>query len=126
MLELKYLGFLFVLSTACALIGLCAHFWRSKVGNGTGANEDPVYERGGLVVLAPRENRSFEKHVLKADWDSDGWWEFASARNFFWYVGCSALFPWVVGLAMWAHRAEVLAEACRPLGQIGLIPLFCP
>jgi len=126
MVDLKYLGFLLCVSVACGLVGLAAHFWRSEVGNGTGANEDPVYERGRLVVLAPHEDRWFEKHVLKADWDSDGWWEFASARNFAWYVGVSALLPWVAGLAAWAYRAEILADACRPLGAIGLIPLFCP
>ena len=51
MLELKYLALLLCLSVVGALAGLAAHFWRSEVGNGTGADEDPVYERGALVVL---------------------------------------------------------------------------
>ncbi len=125
MLELKYLALLFSVSVVCALVGLAAHFWRSEVGNGTGANEDPVYERGPFMVLAPRRDRWFEKSVLKADWDSHGWWEFASLRNFLWYVGSGALLPWVLGLGAWAYRAEILTETCRPLGQIGLIPIFC-
>ena len=49
MLELKYLALLLCLSVVGALAGLAAHFWRSEVGNGTGADEDPVYERGALV-----------------------------------------------------------------------------
>ena len=126
MLELKYLALLLCLSVAGALAGLGAHFWRSEVGNGTGADEDPVYERGALVVLPTRENRWFEKNVVKADWDSHGWWEFASLRNFLWYVGGGALMPWLGGLMLWPYRAELLVEACRPLAQIGLVPMFCP
>jgi hypothetical protein len=126
MLELKYLGFLFALSVVGALAGLAAHYWRSEVGDGSGGNEDPIYERGSLTVLAPREDRQFEKSVLKADWDSHGWWEFASLRNFLWYVGGGALTPWVLGLAAWAQRADTLAAVCGPFGQLGLVPLFCP
>jgi hypothetical protein len=126
MLELKYLALLLCLSVVGALAGLAAHFWRSEVGNGTGADEDPVYERGALVVLPTRENRWFEKNVVKADWDSYGWWEFASLRNFLWYVGGGALMPWLGGLMLWPYRAELLVEVCRPLAQIGLVPMFCP
>ncbi len=126
MLELKYLGFLFCLSVAGALAGLAAHFWRSEVGNGTGADEDPVYERGFLVVLAPHRNRWLEKNVVKADWDSYGWWEFASLRNFIWYVGGGALTPWLVGLLLWPYRTEMLVGVCRPLARLALVPMFCP
>ena len=123
MLELKYLALLLCLSVFGALAGLVAHYWRSEVGNGTGADEDPLYERGFLVVLAPHKNRWFEKHVVKADWDSYGWWEFASLRNFIWYVGVGALMPWIGGLLLWSHRAEMLMGVCRPLARI---PMFCP
>jgi hypothetical protein len=126
MLELKYLALLFCLSVLGGLAGLAGHYWRSEVGDGTGANEDPIHEAGSLVVLPAHEDRWFEKNVIKADWDSDGWWEFASLRNFLYYVGGGALAPWLAGLLLWPNRAQVLIEACRPLAQIGLVPVFCP
>jgi hypothetical protein len=52
MLELKYLALLLCLSVVGALAGLAAHFWRSEVGNGTGADEDPVYEPTGFTHLS--------------------------------------------------------------------------
>jgi hypothetical protein len=87
MLALKYLGFLCLLSVTGTLLGLATHFWRSEVGDGADTNADPVYERGRLVVPAPHEDRWVAKHVLKADWDSHGWWEFASAHNSLWRSG---------------------------------------
>jgi hypothetical protein len=77
-------------------------------------------------VLPTRENRWLEKNVIKAEWDSHGWWGFASLRNFLWYVGFGALAPWLGGLPMWPYRAQVLVEVCRPLAQVGLVPMFCP
>jgi hypothetical protein len=125
MFDLKYLGLIFCVSVVGALAGLAAHFWRSEVGNGTGADEDPVYERGFLVVLPTQQNRYFEKNVLKAEWDSHGWWEFASLRNFVWYVGGPSVMAWIVGLSMWSYRADILAQICRSAGRVGLVPMFC-
>ena len=71
MLELKYLALLLCLSVVGALAGLAAHFWRSEVGNGTGAERTRL-RAGALVVLPTRENRWFEKNVVQADWDTAG------------------------------------------------------
>ena len=120
-----YLAFLFCCSVIGALSGLAAHIWRAEVGDGTGANEDPVFEKGFLVVLAPHEDRALEKRAIKADWNENGWWDGYSLSNMAYYVGGGAAAPWIWGLLMWNSQDETMAAICGSLASTGITPLFC-
>ena len=99
MLELKYLALLLCLSGRRRARRGSPHIsGAARSATAPAPTKIPVYERGSLVVLPAHKDRWLEKNVVKADWDSYGWWEFASLRNFLWYVGGGALTPWLGGL----------------------------
>jgi hypothetical protein len=117
---IAYLAFVLVAMVLGGILGGVAHFLRSL---------RPVPEDLGLgetISTLTRDNYQFEKHVIGAEWDDNGYWDGGSPRNFIYYVASGALVPLLAGLALWDHHATAVAFACGKLTSLGLHPLLCP
>ncbi len=59
------------------------------------------------------------------EYDSDGFWEFASLRNYMIHAGGGLLLVWGPGLWYWSSKEQALAAVCGYIGKVGLTPMFC-
>jgi|GEM_PF-6356582 len=86
------------------------------------------------AYLAIRPDNFWEKDIpgrwpqppyRNPDYDSEGYWEFASLRNFLYHAGGCVLFVWGLGLWFFDRQELALAETCAFLAKAGIEPLFC-
>jgi hypothetical protein len=61
-----------------------------------------------------------------ADYDDEGFWEFASLRNYLLYALTNLAAVWGVGLWFWDRKAYALGQVCAFVAHAGITPLFCP
>jgi hypothetical protein len=59
------------------------------------------------------------------DYDAEGFWEFASLRNYLIHAGSSLLLVWGLGLWYWDRQQLALEEVCGFLSHAGITPVFC-
>jgi hypothetical protein len=106
---LMMLGVASVLALLLALAGHCAHAWLAVPdrwhGDVLGRSPDPPYPG--------------------AEYDEQGFWEFASLRNFLYYAGGYLLTVWGLGAWYWGEKQAALASVCRTVAHIGIVPVFC-
>jgi hypothetical protein len=69
--------------------------------------------------------RSPDPAYRGANYDSDGFWEFASLGNYLYHAGGCLLIVWGLGLWYWDRQELALAQVCGFVGQVGITPLFC-
>jgi hypothetical protein len=60
-----------------------------------------------------------------AEYDNDGFWEFASVRNYLYHAGGGVLILWGFGLWYSERQDEALAQVCGAIANLGLVPVFC-
>jgi hypothetical protein len=60
-----------------------------------------------------------------AEYDEQGFWEFASLRNYLIHAGGGLLLLWGLGLWYWDRQDYALAQVCGFVGHIGIAPVFC-
>lgn len=68
--------------------------------------------------------RHYEPHP-NAEYDDDGFWEFASLRNYLYHAGGSLLFVWGMGLWYSERQDYALAQVCGAVANLGITPVFC-
>lgn len=120
MQDLGYIAFVFSFAVIGAFVGFGAHFWRAhltsfpeKISDGTILNE--MWNDGYI----------FERDVIGAEWDENGYWSDASNRNLIFCVISGFTTPLIVGLAFWEQRGAVMGFVCQVLAKIGLHPPLC-
>ena len=59
------------------------------------------------------------------EYDSDGFWEFASLRNYLIHAGGGLILVWGLGLWYWDRQQLALAEVCGVVAHVGITPVFC-
>jgi hypothetical protein len=121
MTTFAYLFFVFVASLLGALLGAAGHFARAHFTyfpEDTGLGEP----WDGLL----RDDYQFEKHVIGAKWDDNGFWDADSNRNLIYYVVSGFITPPVIGFIFWSYREDTVGVICRGFTSIGLTPLICP
>lgn len=60
-----------------------------------------------------------------AEFDSEGFWEFASLRNYLYHAGGGLMLVWGLGLWYWDRQEQALGEVCAFVANIGITPVFC-
>ena len=81
--------------------------------------------------ITPRSSnlrrRSPEGRYNWADYDEEGYWEFASLHNYLLYAGTNLAFVWGFGLWFWYcdRQAYALTQVCSFVAHAGIRPVFC-
>ena len=60
-----------------------------------------------------------------AEYDDQGFWEFASLRNYLYHAGGGLLFVWGLGLWYVDRQQLALAKICGIVAHAGITPIFC-
>jgi hypothetical protein len=81
------------------------------------------------LATPDHENRDFPGRLGDprpgGDHDAEGFWEFASLRNYLIHAGSSLLLMWGLGLWYWDRQQLALVEVCRFIDRAGITPVFC-
>ncbi len=120
MVTIAYVFFVFVACIFGGLIGVASHYARAHF---TYTPED--LGLGETWSTLTRNGYFFEKHVIGAKWDDNGFWDSDNNRNLAYYAISGFIAPLVIGAIFFAQRAEFVGLACRGLNQLGLTPLVC-
>lgn len=114
MVTANYLLMLGVFSALAAVLGFATHTGHSYL-----AIWPDLYWKWQLRARSP------EGRYAWADYDEEGFWEFASMRNVLLYVGTNLAMVWGFGFWFWDRQEQALAAVCSGFRYIGTTPLFC-
>ncbi len=119
MADLAYIGFVLAFAVFGAIGGLIAHFARSLsyVPEDLGLGEP-------LNTLT-RDDYQYEKYVVGAEWDDNGYWDGGSPRNLIYYMASGFALPIILGALLWSSRYDLVAQLCMLLAGAGLNPPLC-
>jgi hypothetical protein len=118
------LSYLFICMSAFAgalLLALLSHWAHSEFM----PYPDKLFDGGGLTDTVLNEVMSPEHRVF-GHYDSVGWWEFYSWRNYAIHAGPYLFVVLATAILNWDNRAEAVAYICTSAAEIGLSPAFCP
>ncbi len=125
MVTFGYLVFVFMAAMFGAVLGFIGHFARAHFTY----TPEEVFSGGTLSDLAndllSSNGTTFEKHVIGAEWDDNGFWDADSNRNLVYYVASGFIAPLFIGVLFWPDRAKLVGAACAGLLKIGLHSPLC-
>lgn len=120
MVTFGYICFVFIASLFGGIIGFLGHYARAHF---TYFPED--LGLGEPLDSLTRDDYSFEKYVVGAKWDDNGYWDVDSNRNLAYYVISGFALPLIFGVIFFSYRAEVVAASCQGFKVLGLTPIAC-
>jgi hypothetical protein len=118
---IAYICFVLIASLFGTIFGVLAHYARAHF----------TYYPEDLGLGEPwdtltRDNYGFEKHVIGAKWDDNGFWDVDSNRNLIYYAVSGFATPLLFGVMFFSYRTEVVDLSCRGFSLLGLTPIVCP
>jgi hypothetical protein len=120
MVTFAYISFVLIASLFGIPLGVAAHYIRSHF---TYFPED--LGLGEPLDTLTRDDYAFEKYVVGAEWDDNGFWDVDSNRNLAYYAISGFAGPLVFGLLFFSYRAPVVEVTCRGFAALGLMPIVC-
>jgi hypothetical protein len=120
MVTFAYICFVLIASLFGGVLGIFGHFARA---NFTYLPED--LGLGEPLDTLTRDGYAFEKHVIGAKWDDNGFWDGDSNRNLAYYAISGFVTPLIFGLLFFTERALVVEMSCQGFKAIGLSPIVC-
>jgi hypothetical protein len=115
-----YVCFVLIATLLAVPLGVAAHYARAHF---TYFPED--LGLGEPWDTLTRDDFAFEKHVVGAKWDDNGFWDVHSNRNLIYYMISFAAIPLVTGVIFFSEREYVVEWSCHGLIAIGLAPIVC-
>ena len=113
--------FLIILTLLCGVLGFGMHYWRANFS----LYPENLTDNSLLDGLMSNHDIVFEKHIVEAKWDDNGYWDFYSYRNIIYYVLMGASMPLVLALFDW-KIIKFLGDAfCRYMSAHGVHSLLC-
>jgi hypothetical protein len=124
-LTLTYIAFIFLAAIIGAGFGFAGHFARAHFTY----SPEQVFD-GGLASditndMLSSHDLTFEKHVVGAEWDDNGFWDADSNRNLIYYMTSGFAAPIIIGIMFWHERATLVKGACDGLLSIGIHSPLC-
>jgi hypothetical protein len=121
MVLLAYISFTLIATVFGAVLGYVGHYWRAHF----------TYTAEDLGLGEPwdsltREDYQFEKHVVGAKWDDNGFWDDSSNRNLCYMVVSGAAAPLIASFVFFGSRSEIVSGVCLGLSSLGLNSPVCP
>jgi hypothetical protein len=120
MVTFGYICFVLIASLLGGIIGFVGHYARAHF---TYFPED--LGLGEPWDTLTRDNYAFEKHVVGAKWDDNGFWDVDSNRNLAYYVISGFAMPLVLGVIFFSERAQIVDISCQGFIALGLTPVVC-
>ncbi len=113
--------FLFILTLLGGVIGLGLHYWRASF------SLYPEELSGNLFIdsMMSNEHLLFEKHIVNAKWDDNGYWDIYSFRNMIYYFAFGASVPLVLALFDWDIIRMIGNGFCTFMVEHGNHSLLC-
>ncbi len=115
-----YICFVLIASLFGGVFGVLAHFARSHF---TYLPED--LDLGEPWDTLFRDDYAFEKHVIGAKWNDNGFWDADSNRNLIYYAVSGFATPLVFGFMFWTERVAFVEFSCKGFDAIGMTPIVC-
>ncbi len=125
MVTVNYIFLVSVAAVVGAILGFFGHFARAHLTYTPEKLMD-----GGLGAdifndMFSSHSTTFEKHVIGAEWDDNGFWDDASNRNLIYYVISGFVAPLIAGAIFWPNRALLVNMTCQGMLHLGLHPPLC-
>ncbi len=120
MVTFAYICFVLVASLCGIVLGACGHFARAHFSY---LPED--LGLGEPLDSLTRDDYAFEKYVVGAKWDDNGFWDAASNRNLAYYMIGGFIMPFIFGVLFFGQRESIVAYSCDQLWALGLAPIVC-
>jgi hypothetical protein len=125
MITVNYIVLVSIAAILGAIFGFFGHFARAHLTY----TPEKLFD-GGMGAdlindMFSSHSTTFEKHVVGAEWDDNGYWDDASNRNLIYYVASGFVVPIVVGMIFWPDRATLVAMTCQGLLHMRLHPPLC-
>jgi hypothetical protein len=113
--------FLFILTLLCGVLGFGMHYWRANFS----IYPENLTDNSLLDGLMSNHDMVFEKHIIEAKWDDNGYWDLYSLRNMIYYVVSGAAAPLLLAIFDW-NVIKVLGDAfCSFMVAHGNHSLLC-
>jgi hypothetical protein len=120
MVTFAYICFVLTASLLGFFLGVAAHYARAHF---TYFPED--LGLGEPLETLTRDDYAFEKYVVGAKWDDNGFWDVDSNRNLAYYAISGFAMPLITGAMFFSERAQIVAISCRGFEALGLTPVVC-
>jgi hypothetical protein len=120
MVTFAYFCFVFIASLVGVPLGVLVHYARAHF---TYFPED--LGLGEPLDSLLRDDYAFEKYVVGAKWDDNGFWDVDSNRNLAYYAISGFALPLIFGAMFFPYRAQIVAFTCHGFNAIGLTPIVC-
>jgi hypothetical protein len=89
--------FLFILTLLGGVLGLGLHYWRANFS----LYPENLSDNSLIDGLMSNHDMVFEKHIIEAKWDDNGYWDLYSSRNMIYYVVSGAAAPLILAVVDW-------------------------
>lgn len=113
--------FLFILTLLGAVIGFALHYWRANFS----LYPENLTDNSFIDGLMSNHDMVFEKHIVGAEWDDNGYWDIYSFRNMIYYVVSGAAAPLIIAFADWRVLKFSGDYFCIFMARHGVHSLLC-
>ena len=113
--------FLFILTLLGGVLGFCMHYWRSNFST----YPEELTDNSLIDGFLTGQDMVFEKRVIGAKWDDNGYWDVYSFRNMIYYVCSFAVIPLIAALYDWRILKYVGDSFCAFMAAHGIHSLLC-
>ena len=89
--------FLLILTLLGGVIGFGLHYWRANFS----MFPENLTDNALIDSFLTNHDMVFEKHVVGAKWDDNGYWDFFSLPNVIYYVASGVSVPIILAMIDW-------------------------
>jgi hypothetical protein len=125
MVTVNYIVFVFVAAVVGSFLGFCGHFARAHLTYTPEELFDGGVGTDLINDMFSAHSLTFEKHVIGAKWDANGYWDSENNRNLIYYCVSGFVAPIIIGALFWSDRAKLMSAVCHGLLKTGLHPPLC-
>lgn len=113
--------FLVILTLLGGVLGFALHYWRANFS----MYPEVLTDNSVIDSFLSNHDMVFEKLVIGAKWDDNGYWDFFSRSNMIYYVASGAAAPIILALMDWKAVKFLADHFCIFMVAHGNHSLLC-